>query len=74
MTPSEQSDSRLNRATSGMVWRHKRDRHRTVTITGLYSRGMERYVGVVRNTSRRTQGIKESTLLRDYEFAHERRS
>lgn len=53
---------------TGAIWRHKRDRGRTVLITGLFSDGSERYVDVRRNTSRRRQAIRERTLLRDYEF------
>ena len=63
------ADSRADRIVTGAIWRHKRDRHRTVHINGLGSRGMERVVYVDRNTSRRTQAISEKTLLREYEFA-----
>jgi hypothetical protein len=57
-----------NRIVTGAIWRHKRDRFRQVEITGLFSQYGERYVGVWRNTSRRRQAIKETTLLRDYAF------
>lgn len=47
----------------GQTWRAKRDRHRLVTITYVYSDGD---LGVRRNTSRRTQAISPRTLRRDY--------
>lgn len=52
----------------GQVWRHKRERWRLVTVTGVRPRldeGVDAYVS--RNTSRRGQAIQEKTLRREYE-------
>lgn len=69
-TVSEQNDSRVNKITTGAIWRHKRDRDRLVLITALWpAHDGTRYASVERNTSRRTQAIKETTLLRQYEYA-----
>jgi hypothetical protein len=69
MTP-EQSDSRINRITTGAIWRHKRDRHRLVRVTAIWpAHDGTRYASVERNTSRRRQAIKETTLLRQYEYS-----
>lgn len=46
----------------GEKWRHRRERHRVVTVTGVDG---DR-VRVTRNTSRRTQPIGLATLRRDY--------
>lgn len=61
---------------AGQVWYDKRASWRTVTVTGVFEspvydrRGelvaIDRYVHVVRNTSRRTQAIKVDTLCRKY--------
>lgn len=56
----------------GQVWRHKREWHRKVEVTGLsapWSDEPERddiFVYVNRNTSRRRQPMRASTLRRDY--------
>lgn len=50
----------------GQTWRSKRDFWRRVTITGLTTVRGDPAVNVRRNTSRRTQAIREVTLRRDY--------
>ncbi len=61
----------------GQVWYDKRHRVRTVTITDVFEcevhdhrtdelLGVDRYVSVRRNTSRRTQAIKVDTLYAKY--------
>lgn len=48
----------------GQVWRSKRNRRRTVTLTSRYEESGD--FGVRRNTSRRTQSISAATLRKDY--------
>lgn len=71
--PVIEHDPRDNIVT-GALWRSKRkgERHRTVLITGLHAT-TPRTVSVERNTSRRTQGMREDTLLKDYEFVRHAR-
>lgn len=49
----------------GQVWRHKRNRRRTVTIERVH----DDYVSPRRNTSRRKQAISFKTLRREYELS-----
>lgn len=56
----------------GQRWRHKREAWRFVRITSVstgehWRDGIARFY-VIRNTSRRTQAIKETTLRREYEL------
>lgn len=61
---------------AGQVWRDKRESWRTVEITDVFDRpiydrrgeqvGVDRYVSVRRNTSRRKQAIKVDTLYAKY--------
>lgn len=57
------SDSSTTPA-AGQVWRSKRDPWRRVTIVEINAG----WVHVERNTSRRRQPVKVTTLLRDYEL------
>jgi hypothetical protein len=58
----------------GQVWRHKRDRGRRVEVTGISAPWSDTpetddvFIYVKRNTSRRTQPLRRSTLLRGYEL------
>lgn len=51
---------------AGEKWRHRRERHRVVTVTGTSTYDDNVAVHVTRNTSRRRQAISLKTLLRDY--------
>lgn len=50
----------------GQTWRSRRDYWRKVEIVGLTTIRGEPAVNVRRNTSRRTQAILVTTLLRSY--------
>lgn len=60
----------------GQTWRHKRERWRRVKIRSVQREWTSEVTGhlypervqVDRNTSRRTQAIKVSTLRREYEL------
>lgn len=58
-------ESNADDVAVGRVWRHKRQRFRRVQITHVMD-GEPARVYVSRNTSRRTQSIKVSTLVREY--------
>jgi hypothetical protein len=63
-----------NQVTTGQVWRHKGDRRRHVEVTGVSEPWSDTpetddvFVYVHRNTSRRRQPMRRSTLLRSYEL------
>jgi hypothetical protein len=67
---SASSDHEQQALKVGQTWTHRRQSWRRVEITSLRDRAdgdVDAYVR--RNTSRRTQAIKRSTLLRDYWLA-----
>jgi len=59
---------RDEKVVAGAIWRSKRDRWRTVRITGTFVGYKGDMVNVRRNTSERRQAIMVATLLRDYRF------
>lgn len=65
------SGSRGDHVVPGALWRHKRDRGRTVVLGDRFDSYRGESVRIRRrNTSGRTQAMKVETLLREYEYSH----
>jgi hypothetical protein len=63
--------SRDEHVVPGALWRHKRDRWRTVVLGERFDSYKGEFVGVRRrNTSGRRQALRLTTLLREYEYSH----